>query len=315
MGFYNLNKLLKENTTALHELEINGQKQEEDDEENTDYTGDDGDDDGDPEADDGSGGVSGGSDGVPGGEGEGEEPDAVGVENEDDETDYTIPDDAEPEAQQTNPEDQGVTDELDTDYTGGDDDATDNTGGEGEGTDNGSEGGSDNTEPGSGELPDGDDLSGDYTEDPDAGASDGSEENPDVGDGSENAEGVDTGSELNDQLKTAEDQVLVDLSDAQKKIQSDELRQNFIDMYNIILDVIDKVNNIHKQESTLQVFEFISSQLLILKDIVNTTITRTFDTKTYFENNVTYQQCMAILNTTKDLIDETGKKIEKNKES
>lgn len=364
MGFYNLEKLREEALKAtngfrpLHELEIDGEKQ--DDDEDPDYTGDD---DGDPdtpengveepeadytapEGDDtdetGDGGQDGDGD-VPQGDdaagdanagesaegtandgepaGGADEPDsgdpnaAVDAEETPDEADYTIPDDAGPEAQSADAEDQGAAGDVEADYTDTGDTGGDNVDytaddGEGETTDTAT-GGGDTSAPDAGTGSDtGADT--DYTQDDggDAGEGDtsGGEEN--TGD----AEDGSGGSAINDELKSAEDQLMADLSDEQKQIQSDELRKNFLDLYNTVLDVIDKVNNIHKEESTLQVFEFISSQLLILKDIINTNITRSFDTKTYIENNIDYQHCLAILNSVRLMIDETNKKSKKEKE-
>lgn len=350
MAFYNVTKLReeflrKDNNSLLHELEIDGVNQDDDDdEEDVDYTGDDGGEDDDYDEPDNDYTVQDDDVEIPEPEeependytmtgedddndtrtdpenagGDGEEgagdPENVGGDGEDgmggddqetsDETDYTIPDDAEPETPETAGEDQGAADDVegeDNDYTAEDEpadpaaDAGGDTGASSPPADEDSE------------------SSNDYTTDS---GGDGGEDAGDTGEGNAEGEPGETeGSVINDELKAAEDELLADLSDEQKQIQSDELRKNFIDLYNIVLDVIDKVNNIHKEESTLQVFEFISTQLLILKDIINTNITRSFDTKTYIENNIDYQHCLAILNSVKQMIEETDKKSQKLKEA
>lgn len=162
-----------------------------------------------------------------------------------------------------------------------------------------------------GEGPEG--VRGDGNVDGQVGEDDGT-----IGDGSEDGTvGDDTGGEeggsgsINDDIKNIENNLLADLTDEQKQIQSDELRKNFISMYNTTMEVIEKVNNIQKDEDSLSVFEFISTQLLILKDILNMTITKTFDTKSYFENMNTYQYCLAILSKVDELIKELEKKQKK----
>lgn len=142
-----------------------------------------------------------------------------------------------------------------------------------------------------------------------------------IGDGSEDGTvGDENGGEedgsgsINDDIKNIENNLLADLTDEQKQIQSDELRKNFINMYNTTMEIIEKVNNIQKDEDSLSVFEFISTQLLILKDILNMTITKTFDTKSYFENMNTYQYCLAILSKVDELIKELEKKQKKAEE-
>lgn len=307
MGFFN--RMITESENIIHELEINGERVE--DEEDVDYGGEedtpeeDENDDIDYTQDD-----------------EGEEPDTPNEEpaaeeqpadGEDSDIDYTIPDDATPEdpAAQTTDNEEPLEGEEDIDYSrddGGEESTTDDgSGGEGEEIDySQDDGGSTDDTPA--EEEDGGEEDIDYSQD-DGGGEDTEGEEP-----AEGEEGTtDGGSSLDDELKSHENDILADLSDEQKQIQSDELRANFIEMYNLILDTIDKVNNVSKREDTLEIFEFISSQLLYLKDIVNTNITRTFDTKTYFENTIAFQQCLAILNSVKKLIDETNKKVEISK--
>lgn len=224
------------------------------------------------------------------------------VNPEDEEPDYSIPDEAAPEeaSVEPTPAEGGGENNDEPDYTtdGGDE-------GTGDGVPDSGDG-SGNAEP---------DYTTDGGENPDEGGEEPGGEEP-GGEGEQPAvdgeEGV--APSINDDIKSAEAELFKDLSPAQRAIQSSELRTNFIEMYNVVIDIIDKVNNIHKDELTLSVFEFISTQLLTLKDIINTNITRTFDTKTYYENSITYGHCISILNSVHKLIDETAKKAKKNQE-
>ena len=305
MGFFN--NMIKESNNILHELEINGEKQE-DDTDTPDYTGGDDADNDTPDADNDTPDADNDTpDYTKDDDGEARQDGDDGQTGDDgtDDVDYTVPDDAAPDnesdqdinANDTNVDTDNSTDTDTPDYT--QDDGSDNN----------------NTEGDSGETQqDGDDGADDvdYTQDDDGSGDDGTtDDNSDdtTGDDSDGSSGEGADSDL----KNDENNILADLSDKQKQIQSDELRINFIEMYNLVLDTIDKVNNVSKREDTLEIFEFISSQLLYLKDIINTNITRTFNTKTYFENNVSFQQCLAILNSVKKLIDETNKKVESSK--
>lgn len=308
MALFKLNKMLN-SKPFLHELEFNGQKQNTEEDEDADYTG------GEEEATN--------PEETPE---DGEDPDYLTMgdeepqpteeepapeENPDEDTDYTIPDEAEPASD--TPEQQPTDDNpTDDDYMpGGEEEPVDGDT-EGDPSEGGEEpdpSGGDDYMPGSddgGEPADG--GGDDYTPggDEEGEPADGGTE----GDPSEGGEA--DGEAPPNELKSTEDELFSDLTDEQKQIQSDELRANFINMYNVVLDIIDKVNNIRKDEATMPVFEFVSSQLLILKDLINTTITRTYDTKTYYENNITYGQCIAILNTVNNLIKEVEKKTTTN---
>lgn len=181
--------------------------------------------------------------------------------------DYTIPDDAEPEGGDTTP--AGGGDDAGEDYT------------------QDAEGG--------GDIEGGDDTGEDYTQD--TGGNDTSE-----GDGNDESSEDPSSEKINSSLKDKEDELFADLSDEQKAIRDSELKGCFAELYNSVNEIIERINNVHKTEYTLDVFEFISGKLNELKSLIHYYLTVTFDTKSYIENQISYQECLAILNTINEML-------------
>ena len=194
-------------------------------------------------------------------------------------TDDTTTED-EPEAD--TPEDDTVTDDTgtgDADTAGGDgndgvsDDVTDYT--EEDGDDGTDDEPTDDTA-GTDDNPD------DTTEDDtDAGT-----DNPDNGEASDGEGGT-----LQDMEKT----LFSDLSPQQMAIKNSELLQNYIDLFESLNTIFDNINKIPKTYSNTKVIEFVGEKIVEMKDMVNYIITTTYITKTYVENMATYKQCLLML--------------------
>ena len=71
-------------------------------------------------------------------------------------------------------------------------------------------------------------------------------------------------------------------------------------------------NKIAKTYENISIIDFVSNQLIDLKDMVNTILITTFETRTYVENLIEYEKCLHMLNQ----INEVLKSIipKKNKE-
>lgn len=218
-------------------------------------------------------------------------------------TDYTIPDDAEPQTSDDNmdaaPTDDAGDEGADDDYTSDDN------------TDTGDD------EPTAGDTPPTDDGGGetDYTDDGDDAEETGDAEGTDsAGDedtgGSDDSSSTTTGS-INNDLKAKENELFADLTDEQRAIRDIELKGLFAVLYDSVDDIINRINNIHKTEYTLDVFEFISTKLTELKTLIHYNLTVTFPTKSYIENQITYQECLAVLNTVEEML----KTVEKTSNS
>lgn len=92
------------------------------------------------------------------------------------------------------------------------------------------------------------------------------------------------------------------MTDPQIDIRNKELKKNFSDMYDMINDVIDRINDISKDADMLKPMEFISNNLADLNDRISDYLNYTFATKPYTENLVNYRIFMATLVQINDML-------------
>lgn len=177
--------------------------------------------------------------------------------------------------------DGGDDDDGGADYTAGTDDA--DAGGEGEGDG-------------------GDDGTGDA-------ADDGTEE--DTGDDM----GADSRESLFDDLNAIEDQLFGDLTDEQKKLKHNELKRLFNELYRSTDKTINKINLIPKTDANVQVIKLAAKILVELKEMIHFNITKSYYTRTFFENDVLYKQCLAQFNAVTNLLIEIAPDVSEKSES
>lgn len=220
---------------------------------------------------------------------EGDEP-AEG-EEDDSATDYRIPDNADEE-----PEDDTETQETEGE------EPEQNEPEEGETTDD---------QPAEGDEPvegEEDDAATDYrvnTDDAEgSGEDDGniSDDNQDSGDTSEDGSDNNEGQSEEDEAKAQEDEIFSNMSPEQRRIQDEELKENYVKLYNTIGDLIGRLEQIGTNNSTREPLTFAQNQLIDLKYFVFKYLSEVYSTKTYIENNINYQQYLAILSNINNLL-------------
>lgn len=203
--------------------------------------------------------------------------------------------------------DTSETQSNDNTADGGDEDNFDLPDGDGQTQDNNGDGSTDN-------------ASGDDTGD----MSGGDEDNFDMdystadgGDGSDDGmSGSDTGDmsggeDPDQDLKDAENDIFNGLSDQDKVIKINELKDLYQDLYNRIITLYDKVNDIPKDDELIKVYNFIIDNLSDLKQFVYDYLTNTFDNKTYLENMVNYKKYISTLNVINGILEEIRKGLYK----
>lgn len=227
-----------------------------------------------------------------------------------DDTDYNIPDD-----DNAGGEDEGdLGDDMPTDDEEGGDDSGEPPA-EGDDT-----GGGDEDEDLGGDMPSDDDEGGGENAD-----GEGRGSNADSGSGESDsnddtdAESSDDSSDSNE-VKTAEEidkiekELFSDLSDQQMAIKHIELKSQFIDLYETLGDVIERVNKIPKTDSNIKALEFVGTKLTELRTMIHYNLTEGYPTRGYTENMVIYQQCLATLNTINQLLEELAPKTSDSNE-
>ena len=204
--------------------------------------------------------------------------------------------------------DTSETQSNDNTADGGDEDNFDLTDGDVQTQDNNGDGSTDN-------------ASGDDTGDMSGGDEDNfdmDDSTADGGDGSDDGmPGSDTGDmpgggeDPDQDLKDAENDIFNGLSDQDKVIKINELKDLYQDLYNRIITLYDKVNDIPKDEELIKVYNFIIDNLSDLKQFVYDYLTNTFDNKTYLENMVNYKKYLSTLNVINGILEEIRKGLYK----
>lgn len=202
------------------------------------------------------------------------------------------------------PTDDGSSDDGDQNFM--DDDS-----GEGDTSDTGEEHASDDgsTEDAGGEddgdqnfMDDGGGEGGDSAEGGnDSGSEETSEDGEDQQEGEEQPEGQDY------DINKIEDELFSSLTPEQIAIKNHELKDQFIELYSIIGSTLVRINDISKSNENINVLKFITEKLLELREMIDFNITTAYQTRTYIENNIIYQQCIATLNAIADIIDNIPK--------
>ena len=78
-------------------------------------------------------------------------------------------------------------------------------------------------------------------------------------------------------------------------------------MYSIIGSTLVRINDISKSNENINVLKFITEKLLELREMIDFNVTTAYQTRTYIENNIIYQQCIATLNAIAEIIDNIPK--------
>lgn len=212
-------------------------------------------------------------------------------------------------------DDNSSTDDTQTDdTTSTDDTSSDDEGGE-DFMDDGEEGGDSTTES-EGEEGSDDEGGEDFMDDGSEG-SDGEEGGDDsTTDGEEGNESSDSDSEYD--ISKIEDELFSELTPEQIAIKNYELKNNFVELYSIIGSTLVRINDISKTNDNINILKFITEKLLELREMIDYNITTAYQTRTYIENNIIYQQCIATLNTIAEIIEQIpgvdGKDIVKHDE-
>ena len=148
--------------------------------------------------------------------------------------------------------------------------------------------------------PDDDDEGEDYEipEDGEGGESEGETQQADGQEGQEQ-QGDQTQSSdgsVNNKLQELENVIFDNLTEPEKKLKIQELKELYINVYNKCTTITDMMSEIKRDEATIQIVEYISNTLLDLKQYVNDYINDIFDTKTYVENLSQLQKYIMVFN-------------------
>lgn len=144
----------------------------------------------------------------------------------------------------------------------------------------------------------------DYTDD----TGDGEETDPEGEDNIEtDTDGGDYNNDSgNNEIQDLEKDVFSDLSDEQMAIKDRELKSNFSRMYDIIIDIKERINDISKDANMIKSLEFAANTLSELSDQVSDYLSYTYETKSYTENMINYSMFLSVIEQINEILDNIG---------
>ena len=158
------------------------------------------------------------------------------------------------------------------------------------------------------------------------------EENPDSGgeqpsdkDGGEGSEDDGAGAPVDDDGTQGEEDeeveantdIFASLSAEEQQIKIKELKKLFSSLYSSCDDILDRINKLDINEDNLDAVSRISTTLYDIKIYISDYLTLIFPTKSYVENDITFNRFLTIIKSITDIFDDISKKyireIEKDK--
>ena len=114
-----------------------------------------------------------------------------------------------------------------------------------------------------------------------------------------------------DDLKRQEEELYNELTPEQLDIKHKELKTLYLNMYDVIISIIDRVGDINVAEENMGTVEYVSNTLSSLKDMLSDYVNDVYKTKSYIENSINYNRFLAILNGISKILEEMNSKNDK----
>lgn len=99
-----------------------------------------------------------------------------------------------------------------------------------------------------------------------------------------------------DDARGIENQLFSDLTPRQIDQKHQELKNNFVKIFDSTGEIIERINNIPTDENFLATTNFVSTQLGDLREYIVDYINNVYSTKSYMENSIVYNRILVILN-------------------
>lgn len=132
------------------------------------------------------------------------------------------------------------------------------------------------------------DDSGDDTDDSDG--NDAGTDSTDTDDG-----GVDNaGDTVNSDIQNSQQSAFSNLSSSQLRIKTNNIKQSFIDLFNDVVDTMDRLVVVNKNGDNIETLNFVNNSLSDLKEMLRDSLTDSFDTRSLVENQIVLQRFIAI---------------------
>lgn len=111
-----------------------------------------------------------------------------------------------------------------------------------------------------------------------------------------------SGDSYDSQIEDLEKEIFSDLSEPQMDIRNKELKKNFSALYDMINDIIERINDISKDADIIKPLEFVTLKLGDLANHVSDYLVYTFSTKSYTENMINYKLFLTAVHQINDIL-------------
>ena len=118
----------------------------------------------------------------------------------------------------------------------------------------------------------------------------------------------DGGTSVVDDLKHQEEELYNELTPEQLDIKHKELKTQYLNMYDAVVAIIDRIGDINVAEQNIGTVEYVSNTLASLKDMLTDYMNDVYKTKSYIENSINYNRFLAILNGINKILEEMNSK-------
>lgn len=118
----------------------------------------------------------------------------------------------------------------------------------------------------------------------------------------------DGGTAAVDDLKQQEEELYNELTPEQLDIKHKELKTQYLNMYDAVIAIIDRIGDINVAEQNIGTVEYVSNTLASLKDMLTDYVNDVYRTKSYIENSINYNRFLAILNGINKILEEMNSK-------
>ena len=117
--------------------------------------------------------------------------------------------------------------------------------------------------------------------------SSGDEENEDSSDEDEDSNGPEA-------IQNLQKSVFSNLTDEQIRLRTNNIKQSFIDLYNDILDLSERLILVNKSADNIDTINYVNRSLSDLKDMLKDSVTDSFDSRSLVENQIVLQRFLTI---------------------
>ena len=107
-----------------------------------------------------------------------------------------------------------------------------------------------------------------------------------------------------EELDQAEGEIFKDIKPAQMNIKIEELKQQFKKFNSVIIASMEKLDDVSHTTYDDALLEFIGRKLLELKEYSRDYLLKTFNTRTYIQNQIELQRMIVTFNLVTNLISE-----------